>query len=248
LILARLGRLRHSLADAALEVPWRNCFAAAMNMRVLLVAIWVGLAAGVCGATAVDEAKPYGRACVTVVDAAAKTEALLAAGTPPGPERFVTVHLDANSPCEVLVVAFAKKDGRLAFGWRPAVLTLPQWEERTVGQGRWAWKQTGEQFEVFALFFAPGSADAAQIKKLVAAMQEPKSEAKMIEMQTQKLHELIGHAMADKDLSKFRAKEKIVEVAGAVRGDSFPWREFASGANFITEQPGVLIFPSASAK
>ena len=219
-----------------------------MNMRVLFLVIGLSLATGFSRAQAVDEAKPYGRACVTVVDAVAKTEALLTAGTPLGSERFVTVHLDASAPCEALVAAFAKKDGRLAFGWRPAVVALAEWEEQAVGEQRWAWKSAAEPFEVFVLFFAPGSADAAQLKKLVAAMQEPKSEAKLIEMQTNKLHELIGHAMAEKDLSKFTAKAQPSEVAGVLRGDSLPWRKFARGANFTAEQPGVVIFPSVSAK
>ena len=218
-----------------------------MNVPAFL-AIWLFLAAGIARAQAVDEAKPYGRACVTVVDAAAKTEALFTAGTPPGPERFVTVHLDASAPCEALVAAFAKKDGRLAFGWRPAVVALAEWEEQAVGAQHWAWKSAAEPFEVFVLFFAPGSADAAQLKKLVAAMQEPKIEAKLIEMQTNKLHELIGHAMADRDLSKFTAKAQPSDVAGVMRGDSLPWRKFARGANFTAEQPGVVIFPSAPAK
>ena len=158
------------------------------------------------------------------------------------------MHLDASSSCEALVAAFAKKDGRLAFGWRPAMLTLPEWEEKAVGEQRWAWKSAAEPFEVFVLFFAPGSVDAAQLKKLVAAMQEPKSEAKLIEMQTNKLHELIGHAMADKDLSKFRAKAETADVAGVMRGDPFPWRKYARGVNFTAEQPGVVIFPSPPAK
>ena len=219
-----------------------------MNMRVLLLAIWISLAAGFSRAQAVDEAKPYGRACVTVVDAVAKTETLLTAGMHPEPERFVIVHLDASAPCEALVAAFAKKDGQLAAGWRPAMLTLPEWEEKAVGEERWVWKSAAEPFEIFVLFFASGSADAAQLKKLIAAMQEPKSEAKMIEMQTNKLHELIGHAMADRDLSKFTAKAQPSEVAGVLRGDVFPWRKVARGANFTAEQPGVVIFPSAPAK
>ena len=219
-----------------------------MNVPAFLLAIWLFLAAGIARAQAVDEAKPYGRACVTVVDAAAKMEALFTAGTPPGLERFVIVHLDASAPCEALVAAFAKKDGRLAFGWRPAVVALAEWEEQAVGEQRWAWKSAAEPFEVFVLFFALGSADAAQLKKLVAAMQEPKSEAKLIEMQTNKLHELIGHAMADRDLSKFTAKAQPSDVAGVMRGDSLPWRKFARGANFTAEQPGVVIFPSAPAK
>ena len=187
-------------------------------MRVLFLVIGLSLATGCSRAQAVDEAKPYGRACVTVVDAAAKTEALFTAGTPPGPERFVTVHLDASAPCEALVAAFAKKDGRLAFGWRSAMLALPEWEEQPVGEQHWAWKSAAEPFEVFVLFFAPGSADAAQLKKLVAAMQEPKSEA------------------------------QPSEVAGVLRGASLPWRKSARARNFTTEQPGVLIFPSTPAK
>ena len=92
-----------------------------MNVPAFLPAIWLFLAAGIARAQPLDEAKPYGRAAVTAVNAAAKSETLLTAGTLPGSERFVTVHLDASAPCEAVVAAFAKKDGRLAFGWWPAV-------------------------------------------------------------------------------------------------------------------------------
>ena len=95
-----------------------------MNVPAFLPAIWLFLAAGIARAQPLDEAKPYGRAAVTVVDAAAKSETLLTAGTLPGSERFVTVHLDASAPCEALVAAFAKKDGRLAFGSRSARVRL----------------------------------------------------------------------------------------------------------------------------
>lgn len=219
-----------------------------MSIRALCIGILVCLVVENSRAQTVDEAKPYGRAAVTVVDAAAKTEAPLKAETKPGPGRFVVVHLDANSPCEALVAAFSKGDGKLAFGWRPAVVVLPEWEEKAVGKDQWAWKSAAEPFEVFVLFFAPGSADAAPIRKLIAAIKDAKSEGKLLEMQANKLHELIGQAIADKDLSKFSAKAQPSEVAGVLRGDSFPWRQYARGANFTAQKPGVLIFPSLTEK
>src|SRR5688572_20019539 len=129
-----------------------------MNMRALLMAISIFLSSTVSGAQAVDEAKPYGRACVTVGDTGTKTVALFTAETPPGPDRFLIVHLDANSPCEALVAAFTTKDGKLAFGWRPEMLALAEWEEKAVGQQRWLLNQPMEAFEVFVLYFVPGSA------------------------------------------------------------------------------------------
>jgi len=219
-----------------------------MDVRAFLVALAIALAVRFAGAQAADQRKPYGRACVTVVDAAAKTETVFTPEMKPGNERSVVVHLDANSSCEALVAAFIERDGSLAFGWRPVFLALSQWDEKTAGGDRWPWKQTEEPFEIVVLFFAPGSADAAQIKKLFTAMQESPNNSRLLEIQTNKLHELIGHAMADKDLSRFRAKAETADVAGVTRGDSFPWRRFARDANFMPELPGALIFSSGPAK
>ena len=78
--------------------------------------------------SSVDEAKPYGRICLTIADNSGREE-LFQADTPTGAGKKIVVHVDANSKGFALVAAFNQKDGRLANNWRPQFVELPQWEE-----------------------------------------------------------------------------------------------------------------------
>lgn len=65
------------------------------------------------------------------------------------------VHLDANTECTALIVPLAEKGSRLANDWRPQMVVLPQWDERTLPNSRaaWEWNKNGEPFELWIFFF-----------------------------------------------------------------------------------------------
>jgi hypothetical protein len=77
-------------------------------------------------------------------------------------------------------------------------------------------------------------------------MQNPKVDDRVLALQTGKLKELIGRITSGREkLNPGPASEP--EVGGVFRGTAFPWRQFAQGANFAADRPGVLILPSQSA-
>jgi hypothetical protein len=198
----------------------------------------------------VDESKPYGRVCFSVMDSTTGEEEVLNAGAAPKNGKTLIAHIDASAKCEAVVAAFNRKNGQLANGWRPQCVELPQWEEMPLPKApvTWPYVKNDEPLELYVLFFVPDSKEIGELKKLVQAMAEPKSAERLVRMQTNKLHELIGHAVSEKDRSKYLAKVETVEVGGISRGDSFEWRKFARSVNFAPEKPGVLIFTGATAR
>ena len=101
-------------------------------IRALSIALGLTLALGATGAQTVDETKPYGRACVTVVDSKTKNETLLTDNLKSAAESNVSIHLEANTECKAIVAAFSNVDGALANGWRPVIVSLEQWQEQTL--------------------------------------------------------------------------------------------------------------------
>ena len=198
----------------------------------------------------VDERKPYGRICFSVMDLSAGEEEVFSDRAVPKSGKTLIAHVDANAKCEAIVAVFNRNNGQLAYGWRPQYVELPQWEEKPLPKApvTWPYTKNDEPLDLYVLFFAPDSKEIVELRKLVQAMAEPKSEGRVIQMQTNKLHELIGHAIKEKDRSKYPAKVEAVEVGGVSRGGSFEWRKFARSVNFTPEKPGILIFAGAAAR
>jgi len=194
-----------------------------------------------------DEQKPYGRLCFSVIDASG-SEAPFVPAANSAAGGTIIAHTDANAPCAVLVVAFNEKDGSLTNGWRPQFTQMGQWEEQQLpaSPAQWQWTKTDTPFAFWVLFFAPDSTAAAGMQKLVDAMRNPSLGAHILELQTSKLHELIGRAIAGQD--KHLASFAPTEIGGVMRGGEFQWRQYARSANFSAEAPGVLIFSSAASK
>jgi len=199
--------------------------------------------------SSVDETKSYVRTCLTIADNSGGEE-LFHANTPPGPGKKVIVHVDANSKCFALVAAFNQKDGRLANNWMPQFVELPQWEEVPLPKAptKWLWEKNEEPVEFYALFFAPDSKEATEIKKLVDAMGNAASDPSMLRLQSNKLREMISRSMVEKDRSKYLAKAESGELGGVLRGGTFEWRKSAQSVNFTSEKSGVLIFSGAGAR
>lgn len=218
-----------------------------MLLRVLFLLVSTAVAGAL--AQKADEAQPYGRAAVTVVELGKGGESRLTSASAPGGDRGVAVHLDSNAPCEALVMALTRESGRPAFGWRPAVIAMPEWKEKSVGGTDWPWSASGPACDVYVIFFAPGAPALEGVRKLVAAMQSRDLDARLLNLQINKLRELVGSALARAASEKSRiSAANPTEVAGVLRGDEFPWRDFAASVNFSPEQPGVLVFAGPGSK
>jgi len=227
---------------------------ASMNRTVcLLLAIGTFLF-GAGGLKAADADQPQGRICLSIVDSgsSAKEEPFrMSATTRPG--STVKAYVDASDKCFVLVAALTK-DGKLANGWRPQLSEVPaEFEEVQLPKApvTWEWSSAkGPPFDLYVLFLPPDSKDIEEAKKLVAAMQAPKIDDRLLAMQANKLRELVGRITNEKEKVN-QAPLAEPEVGGVFRGSGvdaiFPWRQFAQSIEFDESRPGVLILSSESA-
>jgi hypothetical protein len=209
------------------------------------VALLPWLAVGLCGsitAQPVDERKPYGRVCIGVVTD--EIEAPLQASSKAGPNTKIVVHAEASEHCQMLVFAFNGGEGKLAQDWLPQFVELPPWEEVLLPKAPISWKWNGgsEPFDVYVLFLHPNSEEAKDLKVLIAAMLSPMRDRGLLNLQAAKLYELATRSLSGATGVVDVAKISRVEVAATYRGLTFPWRTYASGANFSEVKPALLIF------
>jgi hypothetical protein len=198
----------------------------------------------------VDEDKPHGRVCVSLLEPGPpEKEEAFRMSLPPGPGKTVRAYVDASEKCTVLVAAITR-DGKLANGWRPQLAEVPdEFEEILLPKAplKWDWSAASGAFDFFVLFLAPGSKEIEEAKKLVEAMQNPKVDDRVLAMQTSKLKELIGRITTEKEKVN-QAPMIEPEVGGVFRGAAFPWRQYAQGINFAADKPGVLVLSSDAAE
>jgi hypothetical protein len=201
---------------------------------------------------AADSDQPQGRACISILDsgASAKEEPFKpSAAARPG--STVRAHVDASDKCVVLLAALTK-DGKLANGWRPQFSEVPpDFEEVQLPKApvTWEWSGTKAPFDLFVLFLPPSSKEVDEARKLIAAMQAPKIDDRLLAMQVNKLRELIGRITSEKEKVN-QAPMTEPEVGGVFRGGAdatFPWRQFAQSIDFADDRPGVLILSSEGA-
>jgi hypothetical protein len=201
---------------------------------------------------AADEEKPYGRVCISIFDSLSGKEEPFKSSVTQRKGATVRAHIDASNKCTVLLAALTK-DGKLANQWRPQLSELrEEFEEIQLPKtpATWDWSKASVPFDLYVCFMASGAKQIEEAKKLVAAMQAPKMDERLLAMQTNKLRELIGRITNEKEkVNQVPLTEP--EVGGVFRGSAldavFPWREFAQSINFAEGRPGVLIFPSADA-
>lgn len=202
---------------------------------------------------AAGDDQPQGRVCISIVDSgpSAKEEPFRLSATG-RPSSTVRAHIDASHRCDVLVAALTK-DGKLANGWRPQVSEVPaDFDEVQLPKApvTWEWSGAHQPFDLYILFLPPGSKEVDEAKKLVGAMQAPKADERLLAMQANKLRELVGRIMNDKEKIN-QAPLTEPELGGVFRGSGmdavFPWREFAQSINFEANRPGVLILSNEGA-
>jgi hypothetical protein len=217
--------------------------------RFLCFLLGVATISGAVNARAADEEKPHGRVCVSIFDSLSGKEELFRISVTQRQGATVRAHIDASDKCTVLLAALAK-DGKLANGWRPQLSELPEeFEEIQLPRApvTWDWSTRSVPFDLYVCFLAAGAKEIEEAKKLVAAMQSPKMDERLLVMQTNKLRELIGRITNEKEKVN-QAPMTEPEVGGVFRGSSidavFPWRQFAQSISFAEGRPGVLILSS----
>ena len=220
--------------------------------KSLYIFLVVAAAFGLSDARAADEEKPQGRVCISVVDGPSGKEESFKAGTTYRPGSTLRAHVDASNKCTVLIAALTK-DGKLANGWRPQLSDLAaEFEDVDLPKApvAWNWAAASAPFDLYVLFLPSSSKEVEEAKKLVAAMQAPKMDERLLTMQTNKLRELIGRITSEKEKVN-QAPMTDPEVGGVFRGAgdaAFPWRQFAQSINFGDDRPGVLVLSSEGAQ
>lgn len=191
----------------------------------------------------IDESKPYGRVCFSVIDPKEDQEEVLRPKSRPGESKRIAAHVDANSRCDLLIVAFNSKTGQLANNWFPQLVELAEWEEVRLPKSPvvWNWATGAEPFEFYALFLDPASQDAKDLQALVTAMLKQHIGSQVLSQQTVRLRELATRSIVQPEKYYVLSAEHM-EIGGTFRGASMPWRRFASAVNFSETKPGLLIF------
>jgi hypothetical protein len=216
----------------------------------LLVAVVLNVSCCLALSQGVDKNKPYARVCFAVMNSATGEEEAFQTVSTPGKGKEIVAHIDANTKCEAVIAAFNRKTGHLPNGWLPQFVELTEWNEVLLPKApiTWDWVKDAGPIELYVLIFVPGSKEIAELKNLVGAMRNAKTE-KVANLQANKLRELIGRAKIDKTSLEHAAKEEKVEVGGVFREVSgFEWRDSARSVNFTADKPAALIFPDATPK
>jgi hypothetical protein len=185
-------------------------------------------------------AENYARVCVTTADADSK-EAVLAESSSASTGKKLVVHLDASTQCAALIVPLVEKSTRLANGWRPQMVSLPEWDEKTLPDSRaaWEWNKAGDSFELWIFFFKRDAAGLDEVQKLVTAMQNANDQ--VLAQQTRKLCERLAPRMSGNAQIVQGPKADATLVGGAMRGGTFPWREFAQKVALNSALEGELV-------
>jgi hypothetical protein len=187
-------------------------------------------------------AESYARVCATTVDAESN-ETSLADTSAPGPGEKLVVHVDASTECVALILPLVEKGSQLANGWRPQMVALPQWDERRLPAppAVWNWNKGADPFELWIFFFKRDAAGLDEVQKLVAAMQNPTLDEKVLVQQTRKLCEKLNPRMTGKQPIIQGAKAGTALVGGTVRSTEFPWRDYAQKVALNDAFEGALV-------
>jgi hypothetical protein len=187
-------------------------------------------------------AESYARVCVTTVDAASN-EAPLGEKSSPAPGDKLVVHLDANSACAALIVPLVENGRKLANGWRPQMVELAQWDEKTLPDSRkvWDWNKGADPFDLWIFFFKRDASSIGPFRALVAAMESSTLSEQVLAQQTNKLYEALGGRMTGTlDIIK-GPKAGATLIGGAVRSTEFPWRDYAQKVVLNDAFEGTLV-------
>ncbi len=211
---------------------------------------WFMVAAGVaCLACPAGADEWYGRACL-VVEALSPEEpprvttTVFDDASTPGPGKRLALHLDASVESYALAAAFNDTDRRLTNGWPPQLVELKAWEERRLPLTpvRWEWTSGTEAFDVYVVFLERTAEGLDALQPLVAAMQDPKTDPALRDLQAKKLREQILGWMTGQETAGLHAGAEASAWGGTLRGEPFPWPKLAKKAGFGAGGRGVLLY------
>jgi hypothetical protein len=153
------------------------------------------------------------------------------------------VHLDANSECTALILPLVENGRKLANGWRPQMVELAQWDEKTLpdSQRVWDWNKGADPFELWIFFFKRDAQGIGTLSKLVAAMESPTLSEKTLAQQTGKLCETLGARMTGTQQIAQGPKASAALVGGSMRATEFPWRNYAEKVSLNDALEGTLV-------
>ena len=210
--------------------------------RRSVILYWGAMFLFVASFAPLARAESYARVCATTVDTESN-EVPLAETSAPGAGEKLVVHVDASTECVALILPLVEKGSGLANGWRPQMVALPEWDERKLpaSPAVWNWNKGAEPFELWIFFFKRDAAGLDEIQKLVAAMQTPSLDEKVLVQQTRKLSEKLNPRMAGKQPIIQGAKAGTALVGGAVRSTEFPWRDYAQKVVLNDAFEGALV-------
>ncbi len=192
---------------------------------------------------ATAHAESYARVCATTIDSESN-EIPLAESSAPGPGEKLVVHMDANAECVALILPLVDKGSpRLANGWRPQIVGLPQWDERKIPSppAVWNWNKGADPFELWIFFFKRDAAGLDQIHKLVEAMQKPDLDQTILTQLTRKICEKLDARMTGKQPIIQGPKAGAALVGGTMRSTEFPWRNYAEKVSLNDALEGTLV-------
>lgn len=210
--------------------------------RSLIVLGYVGVFLFITSLAPFVRAESYARVCVTTVDAESN-EAPLSEKSLPAPGAKLVVHVDANSTCAALIVPLVENGKKLANGWRPQMVELAQWDEKTLPDSRrvWDWNKGADPFELWIFFFKRDAPGIGTFRILVAAMESPTLNEKTLAQQTTKLYEALGGRMTGtQDIIK-GPKAGATLIGGSMRSSNFPWRDYAQKVVLNDAFEGALV-------
>ena len=221
----------------------------ALSLRRSLPALLmtcVGLA-GTASPAGADEAS--GRTCLVVEEPSADsphvvTTTVFDDRSTSGPGKRLALHVDASVDSFVLVAAFNDKDRRLTNGWPPQFVELKAWEARhlPLAPAVWEWTSPTGPFEVDVAFLERTAKDIESIQNVIAAMQDPKTDPILRDLQAKKLREAIITWTAGQEDAAFHGGVASSAWGGTLRGEPFPWPKMARKTVFGAKGRGVLIF------
>lgn len=207
-----------------------------------IVPWWSALLIFIASLKCLAHEETYARVCATTVNAQAN-EAPLTDKSSPGLGEKLIVHLDASAECAALIVPLVEKSTRLANGWRPQMVVLPEWDAKTLPNSRaaWQWDKAGDPFELWIFFFKRDASGLEDIQKLVTAMQNSNVNHQALAQQTRKLCEKLSPRMIGSEPLIQGPKADAALVGGAVRSADFPWRDYAQKVPLNSALEGELV-------
>lgn len=187
-----------------------------------------------------DETKPCGQAAMTLAESG--HEEALTAGSQPQYGRFLLAHLEANSGCQVLLVAYMKGGDVFPNNWLPVFLTLDESEPRIAPprSSAWPWFQAGTPFEIYAVFFAKETPELDELHGQIAQLNDPLLDLGLFKLLAHRLRDQLTQWAAG---SLPSAEPPPVANDGKLAGwEQFPWRLVGPKVNFDPAHPGVIAF------